>query len=48
MASILIIKPEYIHLHFDTKDTMKDLKLKRSVSGLARADCIISISKTDD
>ena len=40
-------KNQNMHLHIDIKDTMKDLKLKCSISGLRGIDCIICVSKTD-
>ena len=36
-----------INVNANIKDTMKEIKLRCSVSGLSGADCIICISKTE-
>ncbi len=38
----------YQHVSCDMKDTMKDLKFKKSISGLGGADCILCKSKVAD
>ena len=37
-----------VDMKFDIKDTMKDLKLKRHISGLKGANCILCHSKRSD
>ena len=37
-----------LHVDCDINDTMKDLKLKRAISGLGGADCIICSTKSED
>ena len=44
----LTVGNETIHVSCNIKDTMKDLKFKKSISGLGGADCILCKSKVKD
>ena len=44
----ILYEGKVFHVNIVIKDTMKDLKLKRSISGLGGADCILCVSKTED
>ena len=41
-------KGEEVIIQLEIRDSMKDLKLKRKISGLGGADCILCVSKQND
>ena len=41
-------KGEEVIIQLEIRDTMKDLKLKRKISGLGGANCILCVSKQND
>ena len=43
-----IVNETNLHIDIEIKDTMKDLKFKKLISGLGGADCIICETKQED
>ncbi len=44
----LLFDDNNVHVEIDIKDTMKDLKFKKKISGLGGADCLLCKSKQKD
>ena len=44
----ITVSGESVHVSFDMKDTMKDLKFKKFIGGLGGVDCILCKSKAKD